>query len=236
MIPLCQLEWDDGILRSFGEGLPTQTWTRPADLAAARLAILPAPEHIHVENGIELLTAVFKVIPFLRGLSPLNPSPFTSHSALKSSGLSPYFSFGDSISSSAREAFLEFAAGPYEVDDFRVLRGEPDDFVVFARRNGDVWKIGALSVNAGSLTVRFEDLWQVTPESARHLTYRVEVLHDAQTGRNLGSVCFEGDSVCREAAVATKEILEDVAPDARIFLDHSAAGGFLLTFTPVQEN
>ncbi len=94
------------------------------------------------------------------------------------------------------------------------MRGEPDDFLVFARRTGATWQVGGFTVEATTLTVRFEDVWDLTPPELRTTSYAVTVL--------------------RDSACAIPAILPDIAPDARIFIDLAANGGFLLTFTPAE--
>ena len=95
------------------------------------------------------------------------------------------------------------------------MRGEPDDFLVFARRTGAAWQVGGFTVEATTLTVRFEDVWDLTPPALKVTSYSVNVLRDGE-----------------DAAPPT--ILPDIAPDARIFIDLAANGGFLLTFTPTE--
>ncbi len=114
------------------------------------------------------------------------------------------------------------------------MRGEPDDFLVFARRlrrsrgdrptgasrrsrgdrpTGAVWQVGGFTVDATTLTVRFEDVWNLTPPELRVTSYSVEVLRDG-------------------VSAVSPNILPGIAPDARLFIDLAANGGFLFTFTP----
>ena len=172
-------------------------FARPADLAAARFECEDAPAELRLESGADLLSAAFGIVPFAR--RPL-PAPL----------------FSAAVTPAAQAAFAMFSGGggPREgadPEDFTVLRGEPDDFIVFARRIGGVWDVGAFAVAAGTLTVRFEDVWLRTPAAFRSSLYRAEVRRDPDV----------------------RERLDGVAPDARIFLDHSASGGFLITFTPM---
>ncbi len=201
MNPVCQLEWNDGLLRTTGPDGVVRTWTRPAELAAARLALLPPVAALALPNGAALLTAAFAVIPFV---AELFPPPI----------------FGDGVTTAARAAFALFL-GPTS-DDFRVLRGEPGDFLVCARRHGDVWTVGAFTVAATTLTVRFEDLWYLLPPELRHVTYTVEVTRDPHAK----------DAPDAQTAGVVYETLTDVAPDARIFLDLLPSGGFTLKFKP----
>ena len=98
------------------------------------------------------------------------------------------------------------------------MRGEPEDFLVFARRSrgdrsaGAAWQVGGFAVAATTLTVRFEDVWDLTPPESRATSYAVHVLKDGEDA-----------------------FLSDIAPDARIFIDLAANGGFLLSFTPLSE-
>ena len=98
-------------------------------------------------------------------------------------------------------------------ENFHVMRGEPDDFLVFARRSGAAWQVGGFTVDATTLTVRFEDVWNLTPPDLRVTSYSVEVLRDG-------------------VSAVSQNILPGIAPDARLFIDLAANGGFLFTFTP----
>ncbi len=192
MTALAQLTWDDGVLRTSGPDLPPHSWTRPAALAEARLALVSPPADLVLADGGDLLTAAFAVLPFARGALP-PPA------------------FGPAATSAARAAFLLLAGldggGPGE--DFRVLRGEVGDFIVFARLRGGAWSVGALTVQETTLTVRFEDLWELLPARLKAMRYRVDAVSD------------RGELT-----------LDDVSPDARITLDLAADGGFTLVFRP----
>ena len=100
------------------------------------------------------------------------------------------------------------------------MRGEPDDFLVFARRTGTTWQVGGFTVEATTLTVRFEDVWDLTPPALRVTSYSVNVMRDGE------------DAILPDVAPT---ILPDIAPDARIFIDLAANGGFLLSFTPTED-
>lgn len=203
-----KLEYEEGVLKASSANLPTLTWTRPADLAEARLEVDPPVDSLELANGEDLLSAAFAVVPFVR--EPL-PRPV----------------FGDVLTPAAREAFLLFTgqnASSQRADAFRVLRGEVGDFLVAARRYKDVWKVGGFSVAATTLTVRFEDLWsQLPPTAPRYTEYLVEVVRDANSK----------DSASEQSGRVVRETLPGVAPDARIALDLAANGGFTLTFWPV---
>lgn len=204
-----KLVWDDGVLKASSPNLPTLAWTRPGDLAEARLNSDPPPADLDLGHGGDLLTAAFKVIPFVRG--PL-PQPF----------------FGGGVTHPAQEAFKLFLGMHVgePSDDFKVLRGEVDDFIVCARRHHDVWMVGGFTVNATTLTVRFEDLWNLLPAGSRHTEYLVEALRDPNAK----------DSPEANAAHEVRETLPGMAPDARICLDLADGGGFVLTFWPVVAN
>ncbi len=207
MKPVAELAWDDGILKASTPNLPTLSWRRPGDLAEARLNCDPPPQAMDLGNGGDLLTAAFKVVPFVR--EPL-PEPV----------------FGGGVTLPAQEAFKLFLGVNVseKADDFRVLRGEPDDFLVCARRYHDVWKVGAFTVEPTTLTVRFEDVWRLLPEASRATEYLVEVVRDPNGG----------DPPEAQAAHVVREALPGIAPDARICLDLAAGGGFTLTFWPVK--
>ena len=207
LAPTVALDWDDGVLRASAPDL-SGTWTRPADLAAARLAVAPPPGVLVLDDGRDLLTAAFAVVPFVRG--PL-PAPV----------------YGASVTAAARAAFdlfLGHAARPDSV--LRVLRGELDDFLVCARMDGSVWTVGAFAAGSTTLTVRFEDLWRQLPPPFRCYDYRADVLRDPHAK----------DAPEVVAAGLVRETVEGLAPDARICLDVAASGGFLLTFRPMTDN
>ena len=212
---IAQLFWRDGELWSESPGCPSRAWRRPADLAEARLATDPAVDSLALADGRDLLTAAFCVVPFAHG--PL-PEPV----------------FGEAVTPAARAAFRAFLGIDGEGEAFHVMRGEPDDFLVFARRlrrsrgdrptgasrrsrgdrpTGAVWQVGGFTVDATTLTVRFEDVWNLTPPELRVTSYSVEVLRDG-------------------VSAVSQNILPGIAPDARLFIDLAANGGFLFTFTP----
>jgi len=195
MVKIGTLEWRDGQLSARSPNLPPLVWTRPADLAEARLECDPPPKALDIADGADMMAAAFETVPFARG--PL-----------------PVPSFGEGITPAARDAFMLFLGmnTAEKADAFRVMRGEPGAFVMCARRYKSVWKVGAFSARAMSLTVRFEDLWEQLPRGERRSEYIVEVFKDAEPQR---------------------EALTGVAFDARIMLDLAAGGGFTLTFWPV---
>ena len=200
MTAVAQLAWRDGALWSESPGCPPRSWSRPADLAQARLGTDHVVEALALADGRDLLTAAFAVVPFAHG--PL-PEPV----------------FGEAVTPAARAAFRAFLGIDGEGEAFRVMRGEPYDFLVFARRSrgdgptGAVWQVGGFAVDATTLTVRFEDVWELTPPELRVTSYSVDVLRDG-------------------VSAVSQNILPGIAPDARLFIDLAANGGFLFTFTP----
>ena len=207
MTAVAQLSWRDGALWSESPGCPARAWARPADLAQARLGTDPAVGVLELADGHDLLTVAFAVVPFVCG-----PFPGGSRCCATAKPL-PEPAFGAAVTPAARAAFRVFLGLDGAGDDFRVMRGEPDDFLVFARRAGAAWQVGGFSVEATTLTVRFEDVWDLTPPELRATSYSVTVLKDG-------------------ACAISPAILPDIAPDARIFIDLAANGGFLFTFTP----
>ena len=203
MTAVAQFAWRDGALWSESPGCQSRAWKRPADLAEARLGTDHAVEALALADGRDLLTAAFAVVPFVGGSFP---EPV----------------FGEAVTPAARAAFRAFLGIDGEDEAFHVMRGEPDDFLVFARRSrrsrgdrptGAVWQVGGFSVEATTLTVRFEDVWNLTPPDLRVTSYSVEVLRDG-------------------VSAVSQNILPGIAPDARLFIDLAANGGFLFTFTP----
>ena len=205
-LAVATLVWDNGVLKASSPNLPTLSWPRPGDLAESRLHCDPPPAELRLESGADLLCAAFRTIPFVR--DPL-PEP----------------SFGPGVTLAAQEAFRLFlgtgTAG--NADAFKVLRGEPDDFIVCARRYHDVWKTGAFAVAATTLTLRFEDVREMLPSKNGFKTYLAEVVRDPNDA---------DPPEAREKGIV-RETLADVAPDARICLDLAAGGGFTVTFWPV---
>ena len=103
-----------------------------------------------------------------------------------------------------------------------LLRGEPNEFAMLGWFRGRTIFVGALTVPAITLTVRLEDIWERLPRETRAFDYRCAIARDAH----------ELDAPEAQAALMVREQIEHVAPDARIFLDLRAGGGFLLEFTP----
>jgi hypothetical protein len=167
---------------------------RPGELAERRFAVLDGLAELDVRDGRSGIDLLFRKIPFTKTRLP---TPV----------------FGDSVTPAFRAAFgLATDAGG---GDFWVMRGEPGQFFVAARRQGDVWKVAGLTAEPRTLTVRFEDLWLRTPADMRALRYTVKILRDPVKGET-------GDCV--------QETFEGQAPDVRVALDLARDGGFLLEF------
>jgi len=172
---------------------------RPADLAERRFGAIGTIESLPVENGRQGCEHLFLTVPFTKAMLP---AP----------------AFGAAVTPAYRAAFeLLLGRGG---DDFWVIRGEPGEFAVGARRQGGVWQVGGITADARTLTVRFEDLWLRMPPELRSLRYAVEILRDPTKGET-------GDRV--------EESFAGQAPDVRVALDLAASGGFVLTFRPEKE-
>lgn len=79
------------------------------------------------------------------------------------------------------------------------IREEPGEYRMVAHYGEDgCFRVHGESVHPITLTVRVEDAWDRIPQDARRYSYSVEVRKDGS------------ENVIR---------LEDVAPDARIFID-----------------
>ena len=83
-----------------------------------------------------------------------------------------------------------------------VIREEPGEYRVAARYSEDgTFSVIGETVKPITLTVRVEDVWNRVPEGLRRYSYSV--------------------TIWRDDVEPTSNILENVAPDARIFLDFS---------------
>jgi uncharacterized protein YeaO (DUF488 family) len=83
-----------------------------------------------------------------------------------------------------------------------VIREEPGEYRVTARYSEDgTFSVIGETVKPITLTVRVEDVWNRVPEGLRRYSYRV--------------------AIWRDNVEPASNILENVAPDARIFLDFS---------------
>ena len=83
-----------------------------------------------------------------------------------------------------------------------VIREEPGEYRITARYSDDgMFTVFGETVKPITLTVRVEDVWNRIPEGLRRYSYSV--------------------AIWRDGAEALSNMLKDVAPDARIFLDFS---------------
>lgn len=171
---------------------------RPGDLAERRFAAVERVEELDVADGRQGCEQLFLTVPFTK--APL-PAP----------------AFGEAVTPAYRAAFERILGRGGTSDDFYVMRGEPGEFAVAARRQGGAWQVAGVTAEARTLTVRFEELWQRLPPELRALRYTVELLRDPIKG---------------EAGDRVGETFADQAPDVRVALDLARNGGFLITFRP----
>ena len=171
---------------------------RPGDLAARRFGALERVEELIVADGRQGCEHLFLTVPFTRAALP---EPV----------------FGEAVTPAFRAAFELLLGRDGAGDDFWVIRGEPGEFAVAARRQGDLWRVAGVTAEAQTLTVRFEDLWLRMPAELRALRYTVAILRDPLKG---------------EAEDRVEETFPDQAPDVRVALDLAKSGGFVLTFSP----
>ena len=91
-----------------------------------------------------------------------------------------------------------------------VIRNEPGEYRIVARyRNDGGFEVVGESAHPITLTVRVEDAWERMPPDMRRYSYAV--------------------TVRRDGCVEPLAVLEDVAPDARIYFDFEKT--FEMTFT-----
>ncbi len=169
---------------------------RPGDLAQRRFGALPALPALPVESGRHGCEHLFLTVPFTKAALP-EPA------------------FGAAVTPAYRAAFGLCLGREGADDDFWVVRGEPGEFAVAARRRGGEWRVAGLTDEARTLTVRFEDFWLRTPPELRALRYTVAILRDPVKG---------------EAGERVEESFEGQAPDVRVALDLARGGGFVLVF------
>lgn len=85
-----------------------------------------------------------------------------------------------------------------------VIRDEPGEYRITARcSEGGSFAVFGETARPITLTVRVEDVWCRIPEGVRRRSYEARIW--------------------RDGADSPSDILEDVAPDARIFLDFNNA-------------
>jgi hypothetical protein len=186
---------------------------RPGDLAVRRFGAREKIDALPVADGRQGCEHLFLTVPFTKAELP---APV----------------FGEALTPAYRAAFEMMlgrwtapcgiaggrpAAADKASDDFWMMRGEPGEFAIAARRRGGVWHVGGLVSEPMTLTVRFEDLWLRTPPELRALRYTVEILRDPIKDE-------PGDRV--------EESFAAQAPDVRVALDAARSGGFLLAFMP----
>lgn len=199
---IAALEFRDGCLVSRSGHSAERVWRRPADLAQTRLECEMPVSSVLIRDGADAMSFAFRVAPFAA-------RPF------------PAPRFGDAVTPAARLAFALFLGLDGAGDDFWAARGELDDFLLFGRRFGDDWRIGAFAARATTLTVRFEDFWWRIPPERRALRYGLSALRDPQAK----------DAPETAASGIVREPVAGLAPDARVCVDLADDGGFLLEFT-----
>ncbi len=171
---------------------------RPGDLAVRRFGAREGVAELAVADGRQGCDHLFLTVPFTQAALP---AP----------------AFGEALTPAYRAAFEMMLGRGAASDDFWMLRGEPGQFAVAARRQGEVWQVGGVTAAAQTLTVRFEDLWLRMPAELRAGSYTVEILRDPIKG---------------EAGDRVEEAFADQAPDVRVALDLAKNGGFLITYRP----
>ena len=171
---------------------------RPGDLAARRFGALERIDALPVNDGRQGCEHLFLTVPFTKAALP---APV----------------FGEAVTPAYRAAFALMLGRDDACDDFWMMRGEPGEFAVAARRRDAVWQVGGVTASSQTLTVRLEDLWLRMPAELRVLRYTVDILRDPTKNES-------GDRV--------EESFDGQAPDVRVALDLAANGGFLLTFKP----
>jgi len=169
---------------------------RPGDLAARRFGALEGLDELRVADGRQGCEHLFLTVPFTRAALP---APV----------------FGEAVTPAFRAAFELMLGREGASDDFWMLRGEPGEFAVAARRQGDLWRVAGVTAEAQTLTVRFEDLWLRMPAELRALRYTVAILRDPTKV---------------EAGDRVEESFADQAPDVRVALDLAKGGGFVIEF------
>ncbi|GEM_PF-1093003 len=171
---------------------------RPGDLAERRFAAVASVAALNIADGRLGCEHLFLTVPFTRSALP-TPA------------------FGAALTPAYRAAFEALIDRDTACDAFWMMRGEPGEFAVGARRQGAVWRVAGVTAAAKTLTVRVEDLWLRTPAEWRARRYTVEILRDPLPG---------------EAGPCVNETFAAQAPDVRVALDLARDGGFLLTLRP----
>jgi len=171
---------------------------RPGDLAVRRFGALERVEDLAAADGRQGCNHLFLTVPFTKAALP---APV----------------FGEAVTPAYRAAFEMLLGRGVTSDDFWMMRGEPGEFAIAARRQGNAWQVAGVTAAAQTLTVRFEELWQRMPVEQRSGQYTVQILRDPIPG---------------EAGDVATESFSDQAPDVRVALDLAKSGGFLITFRP----
>ncbi len=171
---------------------------RPGELAERRFAALASVAALDVADGRQGCDHLFLTVPFTRNALP-TPA------------------FGAALTPAYRAAFEALIDREAACDAFWMMRGEPGEFAVGARRQGATWRVAGITAAAKTLTVRVEDLWLRTPVEWRAPHYTVELLRDPLPG---------------EAGPCVEETFAAQAPDVRVALDLARDGGFLVTLRP----
>ena len=171
---------------------------RPGDLAVRRFGALERLDELVVGCGRQGCDHLFLTVPFTKAELP---APV----------------FGEAVTPAYRAAFEMMLGRGAVSDDFWMIRGEPGEFAVAARRQGGVWQVAGVTAAARTLTVRFEDLWLRMPVELRALAYTVEILRDP---------------IKDEPGNRVEESFAEQAPDVRVAMDLAKSGGFLITYRP----
>lgn len=169
---------------------------RPGNLAEMRFNVLDTISQTVIDDGSVGCRWIYTRLPF----SVKPPAP----------------SYGEDVRPSYRRAFncilKHYSAAD---DDFHVMRGDPGIFAVIYRRVGERLIVCGITNASRTLTVRFEDIWQMLPDEMKTLTWRAYILRDP---------------VLDEPGDVVEESFSDLAPDTRIALDLKKNGGFVIEF------
>jgi hypothetical protein len=199
---------------------------RPGDLAVRRFGALERVDELAVADGRQGCNHLFLTVPFTKAALPAPVFGAALTPAFRAAfemmlGRDPSVATGrlappEGVAGAARGRAC--ATDPAEAwSDYWMLRGEPGEFAVAARRQGSVWQVAGVTAAPQTLTVRFEELWLRMPAELRARAYTVEILRDPIKG---------------EAGDRVEETFADQAPDVRVALDLAKNGGFLITFRP----
>jgi hypothetical protein len=198
---------------------------RSGDLAERRFGALPQIDELLVAGGRQGCEHLFLTVPFTKAALPaptfgeaVTPAYRAAFELMLGGWTGPVAQARPRAASCGLAGGTGRPAAADEAcDDFWMMRGEPGEFAVAARRQGGVWQVGGVTAEAQTLTVRFEDLWLRMPAALRALRYAVEILRDPIQGEPFDRV---------------RESFADQAPDVRVALDLAKSGGFLITYHP----